>query len=75
MKRAVRMLVLMLGLASTYMVAAVPRIPSGCRPHSNVSAEETKLRHVEQNGKVTKVHIVSPLASQVRDCGLITRER
>jgi hypothetical protein len=27
MKRAVRMLVLMLGLASTYMVAAVPRIP------------------------------------------------
>jgi hypothetical protein len=27
MKRAVRMLVLMLGLVSTYMVAAVPRIP------------------------------------------------
>ena len=27
MKRAVRMLVLMLGFVSTYMVAAVPRIP------------------------------------------------
>ena len=27
MKRAVRMLVLMLGFVSTYLVAAVPRIP------------------------------------------------
>ena len=27
MKRAVRMLVLMLGLVGTYMVAAVPRVP------------------------------------------------
>ena len=56
MKRAVRMLVLMLGLASTYMVAAVPRIPVlDAGPIPMCAAEETKLRHVEQNGKVTKV--------------------
>ena len=56
MKRAVRMLVLMLGFVSTYMVAAVPRIPVlDAGPHSNVPAEESKLRLVEQFGKVTKV--------------------